>query len=420
MRRDAELSTDLDYVLTGQRSDQIEITDALIRPYSTREIPLYVRNRSDRFVTLHRRNVIGYLQPTDGADITLPRDTDTPDTAEVNAVSASDGQFLGLEPEEVLARFQIGDEVKGPSREKVASLLQSFPGVFSQSYTDIGCYGGGDVDLELEPETRPRFSKPYQVPWAKEKALKEQLDALQASGVIAVGEPGDWNSPVILVPKGESSEFRIVQDMREGDKSLLPKKFVLPSIDDFLQSLHGWKVATSLDIKHAFWNLKLSKESQKVCAFYALGKTYYPQRMPMGCAQSYFLHVAMHRVLGDLPGVSIYADDLLLTSADIDSHVKLLHTVLDRLDKAGFKLAPNKCRIGMRKLSYVGHQITPEGVSIDPERVVCIQELKPPATVKEAKRIYVFFAWFRKFIPRSQTFRRLWFVWPTQIRSIGT
>ena len=54
--------------------------------------------------------------------------------------------------------------------------------------------------------------------------------------------------------------------------------------------------------------------------------------MPMGCAQSsYFLHVAMHRVLGDIPGVSIYADDVLLTSVDVDSHLKLLHTVPERL-----------------------------------------------------------------------------------------
>ena len=272
VRTDAELSTDSDYVLTGQRSDRIEITDALIRPYSSREIPLYVRNRSDRFVTLHRRDVIGYLQPTDGADITLPRDTGTPETAETNAVSASDGQFLGMESEDILARFQVGEEIKGSNREKVASLLQSFPDVFSQNYTDIGCYAGGDVDLEFEPGTRPRFSKPYPVPWAKEKVLEEQLNALQAGGVIAVGEPSDWNSPVILVPKGKSAELRIVQDMREINRSLLPKKFVLPSIDDFLQSLHGWKIASSLDIKHAFWNLNCPKSRKRSALFMPWGR----------------------------------------------------------------------------------------------------------------------------------------------------
>ena len=222
--------------------------------------------------------------------------------------------------------------------------------------------------------------------------------------MIAVGEPCEWNSPVVLVAKGNRSEFRIVQDMREINRSLLPKKFVLPSIDEFLYSLHGWKIASSLDIKHAFWNMRLSKDSSRICAFHTLGQTYYPQRLPMGCAQSsYFLHVMMHRVLGNVPGVSIYADDVLLTSPDAESHLKLLHTVLDRLGKAGLKLSPEKCSFGMNKLSYLGHQISPDGVSIDPERIRCIAELQPPSSVKEAKRLYGFFAWFRKFIPQFST-----------------
>ena len=345
---------------------------------------------------------MGYLQPLDGAGVSEATIHDEAEY-EVNAVSSSDNQFLGLSSEEVLAKFNVG-KVDGPAREKLGSLLQSFPEVFSTGYADIGCYKGGEVELELEPGTRPKFAKPYPVPLAKEQPLRDQLGKLEAGGVIAVGEPCDWNSPVVLVSKGNRSEFRIVQDMREINKSLLPKKFVLPSIDEFLYSLHGWKIASSLDIKHAFWNLRLSENSSKICAFHALGQTYYPQRMPMGCAQSsYFLHVMMHRVLGDVPGVSIYADDVLLTSPDVESHLKLLHTVLERLQKAGLKLSPEKCSFGMGKLSYLGHQISPDGVSVDPERVRCIAELQRPASVKEAKRLYGFFAWFRKFIPRFST-----------------
>ena len=116
-------------------------------------------------------------------------------------------------------------------------------------------------------------------------------------------------------------------------------------------SLGDWKIASSLDIKSAFWNLCLTEESSNVCAFYALGKTYYPRGMPMGCMQSsYFLHLVMHRVLGDFPDVHIYYNDILCSSTSIDD---LLHEVFERLRSTGLKIAPEECKFFQTSLTYV-------------------------------------------------------------------
>ena len=404
---DQKLLNDREYLMIGQCSDNLEIHDSLFQPFSDREIPVYVRNRTDKLVTLHRRSVIGFVELLEGGiDFCDKSDDAEPGPAmESNAVSGDDGQFLGESTDEVLSRFVIGDQVTGRERDGLAALLKSHSGVFSRNYADIGSYSGDEVDLELQPGAQPQFVRPYPIPWAREGQLRSQLDDLQRCGVIEQGPPSDWNSPILLIPKaGNPSEYRIVQDMRRINKCLLPKKFVFPNIDDFLFSLHGWKVASSLDIKHAFWNLRLTKESSRICAFHALGKTFYPQRMPMGCMQSsYFLHMAMHKILGDVPGVHVYADDVLLTSANMDDHYTLLSTVLGRLQSAGLKLSPGKCSIGVTRLNYLGHEITPEGITIAPDRIQCIRDLKNPKTVKEVKRLYGFFSWFRKFIPSFST-----------------
>ena len=407
---DQTLSDGEEYLFVGQRVNNVEICDALLKPFSACEIPLYVRNRSDQLVTIHRRSVLGYVECVNHAFGPIPENSSPgansgSAAAEVNAVSADDGQFLGMGTEDVLSGFVLGELVTGPRREKVAALLRSFPGVFSRGYSDIGLYRGGDVNLELKPGVSPQFVKPYPVPWAREQQMRAQLDELQACGVVEKGQPADWNSPVLLVPKGKNSkEFRIVQDMRSLNKCLTPKKFAFPTIDEFLFSLHGWKVASTLDIKHAFWNLRLSDQSSEMCAFYALGTTYYPRRMPMGCAQSsYFLNLAVHKVLGDLPGTHIYADDLLLTSPSLEEHYTLLHTVLSRLRDAGMKVAPEKCRLFQTKLLYLGHEITPEGIAMDPDRTRVISEMAAPRTLKEAKRLFGFYSWFRKFIPSFTT-----------------
>ena len=404
---DRKLASDREYLMVGQCSGNLEIHDSLIKPFGDREIPVYVRNRTDKLVTLHRRSVVGFVEMLEEKIdfVTEPEIAESDSVVENNAVSADDGQFLGESTDEVLSRFEVGEQVTGQQRDELATLLKSHSGVFSRNYADIGNYNGGEVDLELQPGTRPQFVRPYPVPWARETQLRSQLDDLQHCGVLEQGPPSDWNSPILLVPKGgNSTEYRIVQDMRCINKCLLPKKFVFPNIDDFLFSLQGWQVASSLDIKHAFWNLRLTKESSHICAFHALGKTFYPQRMPMGCMQSsYFLHVAMHKILGDVPGVHVYADDVLLTSANMDDHYKLLSTVLIRLESAGLKLSPSKCSIGVTRLNYLGHEITPNGISIASERVQCIRDLKVPRTVKEVKKLYGFFSWFRKFIPSFST-----------------
>ena len=408
---DRPLSCDAEYVFVGQQSNDMEICDSLIRPFSDTEIPIYVRNRSDRVITVHRRSVIGYAERVEHFEPCAPEPAERDTAAEVNAVStdavsADDGRYVGKSADDILSEFVVGEPLSCAQRDKLASLLRSFPEVFSRGYSDIGAYKGGEVDLELQPGARPQFVRPYPVPWAREEQLRAQLDELQSCGVIETGGPSDWNSPIILVPKGKGSsnagtrEFRIVQDMRSLNKSLVPKTFVFPNIDEFLFSLQGWKIASSLDIKHAFWNLRLSEASSKICAFHALGRTYYPKRMPMGCMQSsYFLHLVMHKVLGDIPGVHIYADDVLLTSPSIEEHFALLHKVLNRLQSAGLKVAPNKCRLFQTRLTYLGHQITPDGITIDPERVQVVDDMQPPKSVREAKRVLGFFSWFRKFIP---------------------
>lgn len=402
---DQPLSCDEEYLFVGQRSNNLEICDSLVKPFGSHEIPVYIRNRSEHLITIHRRSVIGYAETVGKLDEKSGNSCASGNvpTAAVNAVSSDDGRFVGKTAEEVLSEFVVGDAISGAQRDKLAALLQAFPEAFSRGYSDIGKYNGGKVDLELADGARPTFVKPYPIPWAREDQLRSQLEELQGCGVIEKGGPSDWNSPIVLVPKSKSGpkEYRIVQDMRSLNKLLVPKHFAFPTIDEFVFSLDGWKVASSLDIRHAFWNLELSEESSKMCAFYALGSTYWPTRLPMGCVQSsYWLHLVMHKVLGDLEGVKVYSDDILLVSKSVNEHFQLLHTVLDRLRAAGLKVAPDKCRLFQTSLTYLGHYITPDGICMDPERVKIIADMQPPSSLKEAKRIFGFFSWFRKFLPR--------------------
>ena len=65
------------------------------------------------------------------------------------AMSADDSRFLVASTEEILANFQVGDQISDQHRDKLAGLLRCYPEVFSRSYADIGSFKGEEVDLEL-------------------------------------------------------------------------------------------------------------------------------------------------------------------------------------------------------------------------------------------------------------------------------
>ena len=60
--------------------------------------------------------------------------------------------------------------------------------------------------------------------------------------------------------------------------------------------------------------------------------------------------------------------------------------VLKRCQEVGLVLNPTKCHFNRTSVRYLGHLLTGDGFSIDPERVKIIREVEPPKTKKELQR----------------------------------
>ena len=53
-----------------------------------------------------------------------------------------------------------------------------------------------------------------------------------------------------------------------------------------------------------------------------------------------------------------YSDDILISSADKESHLRILEEVFSRLEKHGFKLRLEKCEFLMTHVEYLGHVVS--------------------------------------------------------------
>ena len=61
--------------------------------------------------------------------------------------------------------------------------------------------------------------------------------------------------------------------------------------------------------------------------------------------------------------IATYLDDVLILSPSFEEHLIHLQRVLDRLIEIGLKLKPTKFRFICQNVEYLGHVITPEGIS---------------------------------------------------------
>ena len=97
--------------------------------------------------------------------------------------------------------------------------------------------------------------------------------------------------------------------------------------------------------------------------------------------------------------VLCYIDDILVVTDTFDQHLKDLEEVCTWLCQAGLKLSPKKCLFACSKLTFLGHEISKDGMRPPPDCITAVQEYPPPKSLKDLCRFMGQMNWFCKFIP---------------------
>ena len=95
----------------------------------------------------------------------------------------------------------------------------------------------------------------------------------------------------------------------------------------------------------------------------------------------------------------IYLDDVIVYSHDFESHPRHLEMVFTRLRDHGLKLQARKCRLFQREVKYLGHVVSGQGVSTDPDKTAAVQDWPTPTTVKQVCSFLGFAGYYIHFVP---------------------
>ena len=277
-------------------------------------------------------------------------------------------------------------------------MLTKFADVFADR---IGCLPG-EYEIKIDESATPVIHPPRSVPSALRDKVKDELNRLENAEIIAkVTEPTPWVNSMVVVNKKNSDRVRICIDPSDLNKAILREHFPMNNIDDIVTRLHGSKYFTTLDANMGYFQIKLSQRSSYLTTFNTPFGRYRNLRMPMGakCSAEKF-QSALVDAFGNIDGVEVYQDDILIHGRTREEHNNRLLQVLKKCREINLVLNKKKCQIGKSEVTYVGHRLTSEGLRPTEDRVKAISNLQAPTDVKELETVLGMIAYVAKFVPR--------------------
>lgn len=286
------------------------------------------------------------------------------------------------------SNIRVGcDEV----RPQIEGLINKYPNVFTSKI-------GEALDLEVKLNVidsqvvniRPYFASPPVV-----QKMKGILDDWVHQGIIKPSTSA-YSSPAFLTKKD-----RLVINYTELNKKLEKMMFPIGDLSNYYQHLSGSRWFTIIDLNKSFLQCKIAEESQYLTAFSTIYGKYAFTRVPFGLhIGSAVLASYMDRVLHEVKfkWALNFADDILIFSKDLKSHLKHVDDVLNRLSKHNLTANLSKARFCCKEISFLGNLIKNNSITIDPERTKTLREFKPPRNARQVSQFLGMTGFFSKFI----------------------
>ncbi|QRW16914.1 Retrotransposable element Tf2 protein [Rhizoctonia solani] len=248
--------------------------------------------------------------------------------------------------------------------------FQKFHKVFSEEFfTTLPKHCPYDIAIDLEEDKQPPYGPIYSMSPAESEALKEHMDSELAAGkiVLTTSPVGD---PVMFVKRADG-RLCLVQDYCWLNAITIKDRYALPRQDKLIEKLCHARIFTKLDLRNGYHNIRIKEGDEWKAAFCTALGHFAPTVMQFGLsnAPAVFMRF-MNNIFCDLLDISVvvYLDDILIFSNSREEHVEHHNLFCN----------PAKCYFFVTEVTYIGLVITPDGISMEKDKVQAIMDWPEP------------------------------------------
>ena len=288
----------------------------------------------------------------------------------------------------------------GEQQQSAKDLLVDSAHIFAKTDLDLGKCNTIKHAIKIT-DPQPFKERYRRIPPHLFDEVKKHLQEMIEVGAIRKSF-SPWASAVVLVRKKDGG-LRFCINLRKLNNRTIKDGYSLPRIEDTLDCLHGAAWFSTQDLKSGYWQVELEEEAKPLTAFNMGPLDFWEcECMPFGLTNApATLQRLMESCLGELHlnWCIIYLDDIIVFSRTPEEHLHRLRAVFEKLRAAGLKLKPSKCEFFKQEIKYLGHVVSKEGVSTDPDKIKSVTEWPQPTTVTEVWSFLGFVSYYRRFIP---------------------
>ena len=197
-------------------------------------------------------------------------------------------------------------------RQKVEDLMMKHREIFSTGDTDIGLCNKIKHRINMTDPT-PFKQRHRRIPPHMVEEVRAHLEQLHSSGIIRPSK-SPYASPVVLVRK-KNGKLRLCVDYRKLNELTIKDCYSLPRITEVLDSLHGTRYFSTLDMKSGYHQVEIEDEHKERTGF-TVG------------ALGFWEHDRMAFGLTNSPD---YLNDVIIFSKTFEEHLERLGQVITRL-----------------------------------------------------------------------------------------